>query len=89
MPNAYGLFDMYGNALEWCQDAAALYPPGLDGQALEDKERVRGVIRTENRVLRGGAFWSAATEVRSAQRFAFPPNIPFPPAGLRVAKTWR
>jgi serine/threonine protein kinase/formylglycine-generating enzyme required for sulfatase activity len=88
-PNGYGLFDMYGNALEWCQDAAAPYRPSQDGQPMHDHERRAGIIGTENRVLRGGAFLSTAAEVRSAQRFPFPPNVPFAPAGLRVARTWR
>jgi formylglycine-generating enzyme required for sulfatase activity len=89
MPNPYGLFDMYGNAWEWCQDASALYPPGRDGQPVEDKERVPAIIGPEDRVLRGGAFSSAAAEVQSARRFRFSPASPFPSAGLRVARTWR
>jgi formylglycine-generating enzyme required for sulfatase activity len=89
MPNTYGLFDMYGNAWEWCQDPAAPYPPGRDGQPIEDKESVPAMIGSEDRVLRGGAFSSPAAEVRSARRFRFLPTSPFPSAGLRVAMTWR
>src|SRR5262249_50692357 len=42
-PNDLGLFDMYGNALEWCQDVAVLYRIGKPGQAtldVEDKTNV-------------------------------------------------
>jgi len=37
-PNDFGLFDMLGNALEWCQESAMPYRPGEDGKPSEDIE---------------------------------------------------
>jgi serine/threonine protein kinase/formylglycine-generating enzyme required for sulfatase activity len=88
-PNDYGLFDMYGNAWEWCQDAFATDPPNSGGQAIEDRESSNAIGERENRVLRGGAFISPASEARSACRFGFQPAAPLIHAGLRVARTWR
>jgi formylglycine-generating enzyme required for sulfatase activity len=88
-PNDYGLFDMYGNAWEWCQDAFAPYPPDSGGQPIEDRENSNVIAERENRVLRGGGFVSLASEARSACRFGFQPTAPFTHAGLRVARTCR
>ena len=37
-PNDLGLFDMLGNALEWCQESYRVLPPGEDGKPSEDSE---------------------------------------------------
>jgi formylglycine-generating enzyme required for sulfatase activity len=87
MPNDYGLFDMYGNAWEWCQDALAPYPTGSGGRPLEDRESKNAITILEDRVLRGGSITSGAREARSAFRFGLRPNDPFSLAGLRVART--
>jgi formylglycine-generating enzyme required for sulfatase activity len=77
-PNDFGLFDMHGNALEWCQSAftpvAAEYRTG-DG--------------TSNgpRVLRGGWFGSAAGLVRSAYRDGRVPTLRDTYVGFRPART--
>jgi formylglycine-generating enzyme required for sulfatase activity len=88
-PNDYGLFDMYGNAWEWCQDAFAPYQSGVAVQAIEDQENTRPITDAESRVLRGGAFISLASDARSAWRFGFQPTAPLIHAGLRVARTCR
>jgi len=87
-PNDFGLFDMYGNAWEWCHDAVSPYPTGAGERAVEDRETRLAITGSDSRVLRGGAFTSPAPQTRSACRFGFPPNVPFVLAGLRVAKTW-
>jgi len=65
-PNPWGLFDVYGNVLEWCQSPAS--PPG---SAPEDQ------IVFDNRVpnkpgidgiLRGGAYSRPPRQLRSATR---------------------
>jgi formylglycine-generating enzyme required for sulfatase activity len=87
-PNDHGLFDMLGNAWEWCQDAYAPYPQGPGGQMVEDREDKQPITAVQDRVLRGGGFVSGAGEARSAARFKFPPQAPYPLAGLRVARTY-
>jgi formylglycine-generating enzyme required for sulfatase activity len=88
-PNDFGLFDIYGNAGEWCQDAFAPYPPDGGGQASEDRENTRVIGDADSRVLRGGAFISPAPAARSAARSAFQPGVSLLHAGLRVARTYR
>jgi formylglycine-generating enzyme required for sulfatase activity len=80
-PNDYGLFDMLGNALEWCQDPAVLYSAG------DDKD-YREFLGTENRVLRGGVFAGPSGVVRSAKRVAYAPAFHSTGAGFRVARTF-
>ena len=58
-PNDFGLFDMLGNALEWCQDRAAYYP--TDRPLVEDAEQVGEVRDSESRVVRGGSFFITRT----------------------------
>jgi formylglycine-generating enzyme required for sulfatase activity len=86
-PNEVGLFDLYGNDGEWCQDAAAPYPSEEAGPVREDREKTNAITAAEGRVLRGGAFLSPAPDVCSAARSEFPPNIPLILAGFRVART--
>jgi serine/threonine protein kinase/formylglycine-generating enzyme required for sulfatase activity len=90
MPNDFGLFDMYGNASEWCQDALAPYPSAAEKKAIEDDEDKGPLGPAVDRVLRGGGFVSPASQARSASRFRIRPTTD-PPihAGLRVARTCR
>jgi formylglycine-generating enzyme required for sulfatase activity len=76
------MFDMLGNAWEWCHDASVPYPAVPD-------DREQAVRAEEPRVLRGGGFFSAAAELRAAHRFQFHPNVSVSQAGFRVARTLR
>ena len=60
-PNPWGLYDMIGNVLEWCQDRFGDYPSGpvTDPVGPDD-----GVAR----VLRGGGWRNPARNCRSAYR---------------------
>lgn len=64
-PNAFGLFDMYGNVLEWCND---FYAPALQGGT-----DPRGPANGAKRVLRGGSWQERPKKVTSAQRFSDDP----------------
>jgi formylglycine-generating enzyme required for sulfatase activity len=82
-PNDLGVFDMLGNAWEWCHDALAPYPTG----PAEDREQLGPILAAHPRVLRGGSFFSTASVVRAAYRHSWPPQASFGQAGFRVART--
>ena len=83
MPNDFGLFDVYGNVLEWCQDAfVADYtrPP-------EEKALNRIVKANDERILRGGSFTHIGPVTRSADRSWIAPDNHTVRTGFRIART--
>jgi serine/threonine protein kinase/formylglycine-generating enzyme required for sulfatase activity len=81
-PNDWGLFDMYGNAREWCQDR---YVPDEWGRRKrEDLNDL--VVDLPSRVLRGGAF-ALLSGLRSAARAGAQPTDRNFMIGFRVART--
>lgn len=87
-PNRFGLFDVYGNVMEWCNDAAGPYPHEL-GRLVIDEPR-EGDLRAEDgqfRCLRGGAFLYVSTNARSAQRHQNFVARRQPFIGFRIART--
>jgi len=62
-PNAWGLYDVYGNVWEWCND---FYQEDYYPESPEKDPR--GPASGENRVVRGGCWNSRPDECRSAYR---------------------
>jgi acetoin utilization deacetylase AcuC-like enzyme/formylglycine-generating enzyme required for sulfatase activity len=66
-PNAWGLYDMHGNVAEWCNDR---YSDNYYQQS--PRTDPTGPAEGQERVLRGGAWNSAAGGCRSAYRDSDP-----------------
>ena len=82
-PNAYGLYDMHGNAAEWTADWYAPYGPAAAARA--------GPQTGTQRVIRGGAWnWYAfyfALNLRVSERSRAYPARRSSSVGFRCAKT--
>jgi formylglycine-generating enzyme required for sulfatase activity len=66
--NGYGLCDMAGNALEWCNDWYGLY-------SADSRSNPTGPTTGTYRVLRGGSWYGNANSCRVAYRYYyFPPH---------------
>lgn len=76
--NAWGLYDMHGNVLQWCKDR---YEPNYQ---FEDNEA------TSDRIARGGCLLFSGADCRAARRHHFAPTLRnsathvAPPIGFRV-----
>ena len=76
-PNAFGLYDMHGNVLEWCLDSS---PAPYSSAPVTDPFVTGGTIR----VARGGS-WAYDSEIcRSASRYDRDPDFPNRELGFRV-----
>jgi serine/threonine protein kinase/formylglycine-generating enzyme required for sulfatase activity len=81
--NAFGLFDVHGNVLEWCAEVYAnryLAPRAGDGL------RSPVATGTADRVFRGGSYSSAASFARSADRHDVTPSTRHNILGVRPAR---
>ena len=80
MPNAFGLYDMHGNVMEWCEDWEADYPKG----AVIDP---KGPAKGERRVLRGGSCFDFESGASSSDRGYYTPATRYDFVGFRLART--
>jgi formylglycine-generating enzyme required for sulfatase activity/tRNA A-37 threonylcarbamoyl transferase component Bud32 len=85
MPNDFGLFDVYGNVVEWCQDIMADDYDQSPGK--NDLDRIVDV--SHERVQKGGAFSQIGAGTRSASRSWTMPDIKSSRTGFRIARTIR
>lgn len=71
-PNAFGLYDMSGNVIEWCQDIYTNYSTGYPE------------IDKDQRVLRGGYYDGDASSVRCTSRGSSNYKTRMAPFGFRL-----
>ena len=79
-PNAWGLYDMHGNAWEWCQD---LYSDKYYSDS-PTKDPI-GAVAGSSRAYRGAHWRQIAGGCRSAARDGLSPELRFGVVGLRVS----
>ena len=70
--NAFGLYDMRGKVIEWCQDLYTNYGTGTPE------------IDQKQRVLRGGYYDSSYSSIRCTSRGSCESSMAMPPFGLRL-----
>lgn len=76
-PNPWGLHDMLGNVMEWCED---YHGPYAKGAAIDPKGPPSGTFR----VLRGGSYLSGVRVARAAARFFGDPYVASAEVGFRL-----
>ena len=79
-PNAWGLYDMHGNVLEWCWD-------WLGNYADSDETDPQGPPSGTSRVYRGGCWQFGPNQLRSAYRFGNHANMRSFLVGFRVVRS--
>lgn len=83
-PNAFGLYDMHGNAREWVQDC---WHDTYKGAPAEGSESWETNCSEDRRVLRGGGWYGQPVIARSAFRIRNSPNSRINYTGFRLART--
>ncbi len=80
-PNAWGLYDMYGNVWEWVNDFDA---DGEDGYSAGPRVDPLGQKEGESRRKRGGSWWKTPDYLRSAARGGQHPDSREDDLGFRL-----
>jgi len=79
IPNSWGLYDMHGNAWEWCQDR---YDQYRSGHTVDPEGPVSGA----SRVFRGGGWNLCSRTCRSAYRDRYDPKLKCRFLGFRLVR---
>jgi formylglycine-generating enzyme required for sulfatase activity len=82
--NAYGLYDMHGSVLEWCEDD---WHDSYRGAPVDRRAWVNISNRAPYRVLRGGSWADHAVNCRSALRGNYSPGVRDGTIGFRLSRT--
>jgi len=80
-PNELGIYDMSGNAWEWCHDIYQNYKSGTQTNPIGPEEGSK-------RVLRGGCFNRDPFDCRVSNRYWEALNFNFNVFGFRIARTY-
>ena len=91
-PNAFGLYDMHGNAWQWCSDRYAWTESPAHGHtrseyyAKSPVDDPTGPAEGAFRVLRGGSWYQGPFDCRCARRHWIEPGFRICILGFRVAR---
>ena len=80
LPNSFGLYDMHGNVLEWCQD---VYNDNYQGAPINGSAWLTGKDNNK-KLLRGGSWLNSAKNCRSADRDWIARTLSYAFVGFRV-----
>lgn len=83
-PNAFGLYDMHGNAWEWVQDC---WHDNYQGAPEDGSKPWEAKCSEDRRVLRGGGWYGRPDGARSAFRSRDSPDYRSVITGFRLART--